>query len=224
VKSRVNYVEFACGRKGSGKSELLARRAARFARRIILDFADEFAGAYRGAYESVGFGETLDALEDAVTRPNWIVVCSLLPEEVVKLAALLSPPGRPRAGLSYAVGGLALECGEVDIIAQTGAALRPEVANLVHRGRHSRTSMLLATRRPRDVSRLVTSQMDVLSIFRQQEPADIDYVASFASSDIAGQVAELGDYEHVQVMPHSGRVALIGADGTERMLLSAQTG
>jgi hypothetical protein len=220
--ARVNYVEFACGRRGSGKSSLLARRASAFPRRIVLDFADEFQGAYAGAFECVGFPETLDALEEAVKLDRWTLVCSLLPAEVVKLAALLSPPGRPRNGVSYLAGGVLLECGEVELIAPSSSAMRPEIANLVHRGRHSLTSMLWATRRPRDVSRLVTSQLDVISIFRQQEPSDIDYLASLVGSEIAAHVAALGEWEHVQVLPSYGRMAVMDKDGNEKTLIAGE--
>lgn len=217
-------MEFATGRKGSGKSTHLASRAARFPRRIVLDFADEFFGSYAGAFECVGFSETLDALEEAAGRAKWTVVCSLLPAEVVKLAALLSPEGRPRSGYSYLVGGVLLECGEVELIAPNGAAMRNEVANLIHRGRHSRTSMLWATRRPRDVSRLVTSQLDVVSIFRQQEQADIAYLAALVGGDAEPFISGLGEWERVEALPSYGVAVVLDGEGKLKTVIREADG
>lgn len=211
---RINYVEFACGVKGSGKSFALARRAARFPRRIILDYADEFFGVYGGAHECLTIGQVLDALEDVAPSGKWTVVASLSDADMVKLAAVLSPLGRPRSGYAYAVGGVLLECGEVERIAPN-RGLAPEIAELVHRGRHSRTSMAWGTRRPRDVNRLVTSQCDVVACFRQQEVDDIEYLAGLVGRVAAERIGTLGEHHHVLSIPKLNKSYIINQDGKQ---------
>lgn len=215
ILQRVNYVEFCCGRKGEGKSFLLARRAAKFPRRIVLDFADEFGGVYPGAIECLTYAQCLDALETLAPSSRWIIVASLSVDDVAKLCALLSPEGRPRAGVAAALGGVLVECGEVERIAPNGPAFKPAIAELIHRGRHSRVSMVWGTRRPRDVNRLVTSQADVITAFRQQEPRDVEYLTSVIGPS-AATLAHLNKYEHLQYVTSDSTVALVDKDGNAK--------
>lgn len=214
TQSRVNYAEIASGLKGSGKSHLLARRAARFPRRLILDYADEFFDVYDDAFECLSWPQMLQALRAAAHEKTWVIVASLMLEDVIKLANVLSPAGRPRSGYSYNVGGLIVECGEVELIAPN-RGFHPAIAELVHRGRHSRTSMAWGTRRPRDVNRLVTSQADVISCFRQQETADIEYLASIIGVSAASRISTLAEHHHVQYIPKVNRASVVNGDGEE---------
>lgn len=212
---RVNYVEFSCGRKGEGKSHLLARRAANFPRRLVWDFADEFFGVYPDAYECLTFAHVCDALEDAALekKKRWTIVASLSVDDIARVCALLSPAGRPRSGVAAAAGGVCVECGECEIVAPNSKAFRPAISELIHRGRHSRVSVLFGTRRPRDVSRLMTSQADVITCFRQQEPADVEYLASVIGVIAAEGLATLNKYDHIQYITSTSKATLIDKHG-----------
>lgn len=208
---RVNYVEFVCGRKGEGKSHLIDRRAARFPRRLTLDYADEYFGTDTSALECLTYADCLGALESVAARGTWRIVANLPAPDMARLCALLSPAGRPRSGVAAALGGVLVECGEVEHVA--GHAAKPEVLELIHRGRHSRVSMMLGTRRPRDVHRLVTSQADVISCFRQQEPRDVEYLASVIGDIPAATLATLAPWEHVQFLTSNATAVLVNKDG-----------
>lgn len=211
LTQRVNYLEFACGRKGEGKSHLLARRAARFPRCITLDYADEYFGAGNGAHECFTYTDCLNALELLAAQSRWRIVANLPTDDTAKLCALLSPVGRPRSGVAAALGGVLVECGEVEYIA--GHSAKPEVLELIHRGRHSRVSMVFGTRRPRDVHRLVTSQADVISCFRQQEPRDVEYLASVIGEIPASSLSTLAPWEHVQFITRTNTASLVDKNG-----------
>ena len=219
-----SFVAFATGKKRSGKSHLLARYATRFKRRVLVDPVAEFFGVYAGAYECMKYGEVLDALEDAATVDRWNIVACISPDDTVKLCGVLAPLNNPRGGYARAVGGLLLECGEVDTIAPNNAGIAPEVRNLFQRGRHFRVSVVCATQRPRDVHRVVTSQADVIACFRQHEPRDVDYLAQITSDALAKRIASLEPFHHVQYLPSFGTAALVDPQGREVVKLDPYTG
>lgn len=219
-----NFVAFATGKKRSGKSFLLARYASAFPRRFIVDVTGEFSGAYAGAYECMTYGQALDALDDCIGRPRWTVVACLAPADTVKLCAVLAPENNPRSGFAYAVGGLLLECGEVDTIAPNHGGISGAVRNLFQRGRHARVSVVCATQRPRDVHRVVTSQADVIACFRQHEPRDVEYLASITSDALSRRIAALDPFYHVQYLPSNGTAALVDPQGREVIKLDPYTG
>ncbi len=210
---RKNFVAYSCGRKGTGKSTLLARYASRFPRRLILDTSAEFYGKYPGAYECLTYRATLDALEDAAPRSSWIVVACLLPKESAKIFGILSPLRNPVAGYSVAVGGVMVECGEVDTVMPNHKGISAEAANIIHRGRHSLVSLAVGSRRPADVNRLLTSQADVVACFQQYERNDIEYLASVVGENNAAMLSALPDYHHLQYLPQSRRAYIVDPRG-----------
>lgn len=201
--------------RGSGKSTLLARHAALFPRRLAIDPTAEFFGTMVGAYECLTYAETLDALEDAASAKRWTVIACIPPDDTIKLLRILAPESNPRGGYSLAVGGMMIECGEIETIAVNNRGIAPEVTNIFHRGRHYRLSILCATRRPRDVHRIATSQADVIACFRQHEPGDLDYLASVVGDKVVTHIAQLEPYYHVRYLPTQMRASLVNANGVE---------
>lgn len=211
--NRVSFAAFACGKRASGKSFLIARYARAFPRRILYDPNGEYLGVYPGAAECGTLGQTLDALERLIDSQRWIVVSCMDPDDVPALCKALAPAGVLNGGYSRAVGGVMLECGEVDTIAPNNAGIAPEVRNIFQRGRHYRVSVVTATQRPRDVHRVVTSQTDVLAVFRQHEERDLDYVSRNVSAGVVDIVKRLPQYAHLCYMPQSGNCAVIDKNG-----------
>lgn len=204
--------------RGTGKSTLLARWAAKFPRRLIFDVSTEFYGKYPGAYECLTYKDTLDALEEVAARPNWVLVTCLLPKEYAKVLGLLAPLHNPRAGYSRAVGGVLVECGEVETIAPVHRGIDPAVENVFHRGRHSLTSLAVATRRPANVNKIVTSQLDALACFRQHEKNDVEYLASVIGETHAARLLSLNVYphggtDHLLCLPMQGYAAIVNDTG-----------
>jgi hypothetical protein len=209
---RKNFIAFVCGMRASGKSFLLAKYAAKFSRRIVLDPNCEFLGAYSGARECHTLAQTIDALDDLSGERRWTVVTCIDPEQVPRLCRVLAPVGG-MGGYARAVGGLLVECGEVDVIAPNHAGISAEVRNLFQRGRHYRVSVVCATQRPRDVHRVVTAQADAVCAFRQHEPRDLDYLAQCTSVAIAARVRTLDQYWHIQYLPNHGAAFAVNPRG-----------
>lgn len=212
---RKNYIEFACGMKGSGKSTLLARHAARFPRRVIIDPTAEFFDLYPQARECMTLSEVLNAFEDVAALPQWVVVACISARDAAKVIHVLAPEDNPRGGYSVAVGGVLVECGEVEMIAPNDGRMSADIGHAFHRGRHQRISFCVGTRRPRDVHRLVTSQCDVISAFKQHEPRDVEYLTKLVTPTVAQCIDTLPDYHHVRYLPNYRRASIVDARGNE---------
>lgn len=219
--SGTNFIAFACGMKRSGKSHLLDTLASKFPRRIIFDFIGEYDAAIseRGFFGGESVAECVDLLKHAhKTRTGWTVCAMLTPEQVPELLGAIMHKQNP---FSRAVGGVVVQCGEVDLIAPNHAGISTEVRNVFQRGRHFDVSALVATQRPRDVHRVVTSQSDILCAFRQHEPRDADFLGDIMRSDATPLVKTLGRFEYVRYMVNYGRLDIVSADGSVRETIPA---
>lgn len=198
----------------SGKSTLLAKHAAAFPRRIIVDLVGEFIGKIDGAHECLSLNETFDALSDAAKERRWVVIASITPEETLRLMRAIAPADNPRGGYSLAVDGVLLECGELDTIMPNHKGISSDALAITMRGRHYRVSLVGAALRAVDVHRSVTSQADVLSFFQQHESRDIDYIAQTAGQHVAARLQTLEPFAHVRYLPRLGKASVINGDGT----------
>ena len=224
-----NVVVSAFGMRGSGKSHLLGELAAHFPRRLVLDFLGEHEGRIAGARYAWDLGETVDALRQAHRQgKRWTVVSGMDERDVPALISALMPSGRlSRAGFSRAVGGMVLECGEVDLIAPNHSGIPDEVKSLWKRGRHHWLSLLTATQRAAETHRIITSMSDAIVSFRQHEPRDIDYLASVMAApgvDVAAELVRLPRFHYLRKWVQLGRLELVNATGQVSRVLSAPAG
>lgn len=224
-----NVVASNFGMRGSGKSVLTARMASHFPRRLVLDFIGEYQDRIPGARYAWDLPETVDALRSAARAgAKWTVVTSMDERHVPELVTALMPTGRlSHSGFSRAVGGMALECGEVDLIAPNNAGISDEVKSLWKRGRHHWLSLLTATQRAAETHRIVTSMSDVVCSFRQHEPRDIAYLSSVLAApgvDVASELVKLPRYWHLRKWIHTGRLELVDPAGVVSTVLSAPAG
>jgi hypothetical protein len=215
-----NFIAAAFGMKRSGKSFALDIMARGFPRRIVADFIGEYHGKIEGAKYVHSIAEAVDALQ--LLRKGgsmkWTVVCVMQPEEILQLLGVLAPIGkRPETSFSYAVGGVVLQCGEIQLIAPN-QGLSPAMANIIAMGRHYRVSILGAARRPREVNRNLTSQSDALLAFRQHEPRDADYLGDVMRSDVPQYLRQLRPFHHLRFLPNFGALDLVGPDGDSRRI------
>jgi hypothetical protein len=210
-----SFVAFACGRTRSGKSHLLAQLGAKFPRRLILDFVGEFTGKIPGARETFTLVDTVDALRRARRKgPRWIVTASIDPPDVPELLAAIAPTGAATDyGFSRAVGGMVLECGEIDMIAPNPGKLPAEVRNIYARSRHHSLSILAAARRPGEVHRIVTAWVDLLCAFQQDEPRDADYLARRMGAEAPDLIRALGERSYLRYFPNYHRLETVNEDG-----------
>jgi hypothetical protein len=107
-----------------------------------------------------------------------------------------------------------LECGEVDIIAPVhGGGSAVEVTDAVARGRHARLSFLLATQRPAQCARILSSQSDAIYSFRMHEPRDVRWLSDAAGTQYAALARALPKYHVVEFVSETGRVTVYDKAG-----------
>ena len=225
LQDRQNVIALVVGRKGSGKSHLIAKRLApTFPRRITIDWTGEARETYPDATEVFGLSELLDAMEQATTdgeeESRWHFISVVDLSDVTKLLTMLAPryDGGKTPSLSAAVGGCVIECSEVDVIApNNGGASSAAMTDAIARGRHAQLSFLLATQRPAQCLRILSSQSDVLYSFRMHEPRDLKFLADTGGSEFARIVQnDLGRYEYARYVAETGRVTMHDKDGAIR--------
>lgn len=216
MMKRENTISFACGKKGSGKSHWLLEKFVRQAPRVIHidpngDFLDDkevlIVNGYRGL---------LDALHAmaAVDQQDWRIAVSLDdPKQIARLFDLVAPRADfGKGSLSRAFDGIAIECGECDVIAPNGQTL-PEIASAWRRGRHHQLDLFMGTQRPAACDRLLSSQADVVACFYMDEPIDIDWVARKFGRTAAEQVSTLPEYWHIEKSQIERTIGLVNAHG-----------
>lgn len=216
-----SYVLAVFGVKGSGKSTLLAQQRRRFRKVLILDLVAEYLlpkNRIEGAHECTTLRASLDALERCASLDRWVIVAAVRPSAAAVLVSVLVN------GYAKAVGGVAVECGEAEKLYRNHAGLPEFLEDAIHRGRHFAISMLLGTRRPRDLNRLVTSQADVICTFRQHEARDLEYVADNTSPGLAARIKKLGKWEYVEYRPPIGVARHVSKDGDVIAVLDPETG
>jgi len=221
---RRNLIVFGCGRKGSGKSTLLHERFVRPSPRIIsLDVTGETREQFPDAIECAGLDAVRRALRVAAEKGKrrWHLAASLEPGEVRTLFAMLAPAlGAGARSLSRDFGGIAVECGECDLIAPVSGAA-PDVLSAWRRGRHHLLSLFMATQRPATCARDLTAQADVIFAFAQTEPRDVDFIARTISGPVADIVRHLPAYHCVYYTRDDGRVYV--CDARRRVLRTLNT-
>lgn len=210
-----NFIAFACGMRRSGKSHLLGQLAERFPRRLVLDFIGEHAGGIANARTAFSLAETIAYLRTGRSSgPRWTVVAVIDPSDVPELLAVIAPVGgQTERGFARAVGGMVIECGEIDVIAPNNAQMSVEVRNIFQRGRHHSLSVLVAVQRPASVNRIVTSQADIICAFRQHEPRDADYLSDIMGPQAPEIVRTLRPRNYLRYLVNFGALETINEHG-----------
>lgn len=214
VNDARNFICVVTGRKGSGKSRVLGSYARRFPRRVILDFTGEHE---REPGARVGYTLRQCAVALAAARASgqrWTVVCALDPRDVPALLAALMPLGM-HGGESFAraVGGLVVECGEINEIAVNHAGIAREVSAMFTRGRHHWLSVLAAARTSTEMHKIVTSQADVVCAFRQHQARDVARIGELMGERAIPALRDLAPYEYLRYFVDAGRLEHVRADG-----------
>lgn len=73
----------------------------------------------------------------------------------------------------------------------------PGFSDCIRRGRHKGVSIITTSRRPAEVSRLLTSQADEFYIFRFSEPRDLQYFSQTFGPDIIDEIRNLQEHEYI---------------------------
>jgi hypothetical protein len=220
LSDRKNEIIVVTGRKGSGKSTTLVKHIApQFPRVLMPDWTGEGREHYPGAVEVVGVSDTLDAMQNAykegLTEWRFIVLCD--PSEVADLCGALVPKYDGKTTpLSAMLGGVAVECHEMHLIAPvSGAGRSAEIMDVMARSRHARLSWLCAGRRPAELSRFLTSQLDGLYSARMHEPRDLKWLSDAGGDEYSKVVSELQEFHFARYDANTGAIAVLDPDYNE---------
>lgn len=221
MSTRQNLIVFACGRKNTGKSQLLHDLfVSRTPRVLSLDFTGETAERNPDAIVCKGWRKLMSTLKIAAGYGHWHIAAALEPDDIARLFRLLAPPfGDDQPPLARAFGGLAVECGEAYMIAPNAGA-DPDIVAGWRRGRHAMLSLYMAAQRPAAVNREVSAQADIIAAFAQGEPNDLDFLAKTISAPVAEIVAGLTGHDFVYYERGTGKVYVCGADRRPRRILN----
>lgn len=205
---RKNEIVFVSGRTGTGKSQLLYDLFVSRAPRVLsLDVNGEVAERNPDAIEARGWTRVVAALRAVAPYPQWHIAAVIEEEHFDDLVNLLIPPmmADDQTGYARAVGGMALECGELDVLAPVHSASRT-VTGMWRRARHNRLSIFGGTQRTNEVARVCSSQAHHIIAFAQNEPNDIAYLAKAISRPGAELVERLPLHWCVWFERSSGRL------------------
>lgn len=217
VNSARNFIAVVTGRKGSGKSHLLAQYARGFARRLVLDFTGEHQRDVPAPLVAWSLQDCARILRHVAGHPRWTVVAELHPSDVPRLLGAIIPMGRG-TGYSAAVGGMVVECGELNEIAPNDRGMAREVGAMFSRGRHQWLSVLAAARTSTEINKLATSQADVICAFRQHQEADVRRIAELMGDRAVPALRSLQPYEYLRYFVDFGRLEHVHADGRAELL------
>lgn len=173
------------GRKGSGKSTVLADTLQTLDRLIVFDPMAEHDWTPNEL-------TSLDALREFFlwNKKRELWAANYVPSE--DLEADLEELSR----LVYDRGDCTLAVEEIPLVASAGHM--PDVfGKLVRTGRHRKVNVYWTAQRAAEVPRTLTSLTDEFIFFSQTEPRDLDAIAARCGNDIADRVAHLGEHEHI---------------------------
>jgi len=198
-------VRFVCGIRGHGKTTM-ARQLVAAAPRLLA--YDPF-----GEHDALGldYGELVDYLDYVDSLDAFRVGLREAGREE-DFCALALVVGR-RLQQEQPARQLVVLLEEADLVARPGQE-PPVFQDLVARGRHAGIELIAVSRRPAEVSRLITSQAEFFYVFRTQEPRDVTYLRSYIGESAAAATQQLDAFHYVawqggqwteQVLPPPGR-------------------
>lgn len=178
---KVREITLAFGKTGMGKTVWTQQHVRTLKRCIILDPIYE----YRDAVLFDDLAELIEHLE----RYRYFRVSMSDPSMFPMLCRVAS-----------AVTDCTLVIEEAGRVLPPHIELPPEFAELVYRGRHTRTSLVIVSQRATTVHIAARSQWTRLITFAQSESADVKWIQDVTGLDI--EPSDLPRLEYFDVTPH----------------------
>jgi hypothetical protein len=178
-------------------------------RAVYVDFVGEWErrrGELRGrVLVATSLDETRAALRELARLQAWSLIVQLDAHEFPAVARLLVPPKFTDATPVYAraVGGLALVCDELDLLAPHSAP--PEVLGLWRRGRHAGLSIYAATQMPSAVHPTVRGMSRYLVLCQMHEVNAINYFKATVPPNVLDRLTALPPHEAIVFDAHTRR-------------------
>jgi len=187
-----NYIIGIMGKKGSGKSNLIKKYMLKnMVRYIIIDTLYE----YEDDRIFYNIDELYDYLKENKDRAFKII---FRPENDNDIEILFQ--------ISKTINNYTLVIEEVDFYADTFHINENLLYNIKY-GRHFGRNIIWVSRSPYEINRFLTRQTDLLIVFKQTEPRDIEYLNKYKFDK---NIQLLGKYEYaisgdLNVFPFSKR-------------------
>lgn len=176
----------ASGRRGTGKSTLLAYRLQRSNRVVLWDALGEHSWCPNPLSD---LDDLEDFLGDSRKRENFAaryIPHSDLEEEFEGFCLQVYRRGYLTVGME-----------EIPLVCSSPSAMPPEFGRLVRLSRHRGLNVFWCSQRFAEVPRTLTALTDVFAIFQVSEPRDLDALCARTGPEIADHVAGLDLYEGI---------------------------
>ena len=171
------------GRRGEGKTYFLVELLKNSNRLIYIDPI--------GEQKNVGLGVVISGIENLILYlegNNKFRVMYQIGSKKDEFSYI--------ARICMVVGNLELAIDEVDMFIPVHCGCE-HTLNLIKRGRHYGISIYGTSRRPPEVSRLLSSQAHRIVCFAMNEPRDINYLRQFIGANNAEKVKQLEKYKYI---------------------------
>ncbi len=184
-----NRIVAIIGRKGSGKSTMLAERLKVAERIVVFDPLGEHSGK-RGWLPNAT--TSLPELESFFrwNRKRGQFATGYVPGENMEEEV------EGVSGILYGRGNLVFGIEEVPLICSP-SYLPPVLGKLIRTGRHRQIDITWTAQRASECARTLTSLTDEFVLFSQTEPRDLDAIGARCGDDVARRVAELGRHDYL---------------------------
>lgn len=177
-------VVLAVGETGRGKTTALRSLTARTERLLVADVTGDFATDVDESFTSAA--ELAEAVRERHPDQPFRFRLALDLDGAAYRAYTRDPKNEPNplelAGAQVAALGFATGCCAIvlDELRQwcSSSWIHPNLNLALSMGRHRGLSILATTRRPSEVHRLASSQVDLLLAFQTVEPLDLAYLSS----------------------------------------------
>lgn len=181
---KVRDVVLVFGQTGMGKT-LWTRKYIRALKRvIILDPLSEYDGA-----------TTFEEFSDLVSHVESNNVFRVGYPNMTDFDRLCD--------LARCIDQCTLVCEESQRIIPPRMLLSESFEDLIYRGRHTRTSLILVAQRASTVNIAVRSQWSRMVTFRQTEPRDLSWIEDATGLEIEKEISGLDKWEYYDITPKS---------------------
>lgn len=205
---------FVCGPPASGKSALLWHQYAKRAPRLItVEVVDETRKLDPDARVAYGFDATAGELAECAELTRWHLVAFLDRDEISQLFRVLAPLPRSASVVSFAraVGGVAVQCGELAHMAGGTLGKNSPVKDAYLRYRHHWLSIFGGTQHAPDCDPCTRMSAERCVFLRTSDDLGLQAVARASSAALAERVRDLPPYHSLTAIKSLGRAYVADA-------------
>lgn len=179
-----NKIIVVTGQRGKGKTTYIKNTIENYDRVIIFDLLGEFS-----YYETALNLEDFFSLLSKKRKEDFFIINYYNPKNTENDFNIICKVINKLNDIMFVVDELDYFC--------SANYIPKEFSEIIKRGRHQNLNILIATRRPHEIPRLVTSQLTDFITFRQIEPRDLNYIKDAVGID-AEEIQNLKDFHYLK--------------------------